>query len=107
MAEKAQLEHKAKATLDKMKAAKDADGSSLLDNTLIVMGSGLRTGHKRRNLPILFAGGQADGVRQGQHRVYTESKTPLGNLWLSMLHYAGCNVDAFADSSGPLTEVFG
>lgn len=93
--------------LDKLKSVSEADGTTLLDNTLIVMGSGLRTGHKRRNLPILFAGGMKNGVRQGQHYVHRESETPLGNLWLSMLKHAGCPVDAFADSNGPLTEMFG
>ena len=93
--------------LDKLKAAKDADGSSLLDNTLVVMGSGLRTGHHRRNLPILFAGGQPHGVRQGRHLVYTEDETPLGNLWLSMLRYAGCETESFADSSGVLSDIYG
>lgn len=70
--------------------------SLLLDNSLIAMGSGLRTGHKRRNLPILFAGG---GIRQGQHVVYKEYESPLGNLWLSMLKHVGCPVDTFADSN--------
>ena len=46
--------------LDKMNAIEESDGTTLLDNSLIVMGSSLRTGHKRRNLPILFALCNAD-----------------------------------------------
>lgn len=92
--------------LDKMKATRDPDGSTLLDNSLIVMGSGLRTGHKRRNLPILFAGGGGGGVKQGQHHVYKEDETPLGNLWLSMLRHVGCSVNHFADGTETLTEIF-
>lgn len=92
--------------LDKMKSVKEADGSTLLDNTIVVMGSGLRTGHQRQNVPILIAGG-GDGVHQGQHFVYEEDKTPLGNLWLSMLKHAGCPVESFADSNGVLSEIFG
>jgi len=92
--------------LDKLKAVREPDGSTLLDNSLVVMGSGLRTGHKRHNLPILFAGGGGGGIRQGQHLVYKENETPLGNLWLSMLKQVGSPVDSFVDSNGVLSEVF-
>ena len=91
--------------LDKLKAVREKDGGTLLDNTLVVMGSGIRAGHGRKNLPILLAGGGAD-VRHGQHYVYKESETPLANLWLSMLNYAGCSVESFADSDGVLSEIF-
>lgn len=92
--------------LGKMQAIEEADGSTLLDNTLVVMGSGLHTGHKRRNLPILFAGG-GKAVKHGQNYVYKENETPLGNLWLSMLKHVGCPANSFADSDEPLTEMFG
>ena len=80
------------------------DGSTLFDNTLVVMGSGLRTGHERRNVPILIGGGS--GVRHGSNYVYKENEGRLGNLWLSMLKYAGCPVESFADSNGVLYEIF-
>jgi hypothetical protein len=92
--------------LDKMKAVKDSDGSTLLDNSLIVMGTGLHTGHKRENLPILLAGGGGGGVRQGQHYVYEQSESRLANLWFSMLKHVGCPLDSFADSNGVLSEIF-
>lgn len=90
----------------KLQSIEEGDGSTLFDNTLVAMGSGLRTGHKRRNLPILLGGG-GKALRHGQHYAYQENETPLGNLWLSMLKHAGCPVDSFADSDGPLTEMFG
>lgn len=40
-----------------MQAAGERDGTTLLDNSLIVMASSLRTGHTRRNLRVLFASG--------------------------------------------------
>ena len=95
------------ALLDRLKTTQDADGSALLDNTLVVFGSGIRTGHNRRNVPILLAGGRQHGVRQGQHYAFKQSEGRLANLWLSMLNYAGCHVETFADSTGPLTEIFG
>ena len=92
--------------LDKMQAVREPDGTTLLDNSLIVMGSSLRTGHRRRNLPILFAGGGGGGIRQGQHVVYKENESPLGNLWLSMLNHVGCPVESFAGSNDVLPELF-
>lgn len=92
--------------LQKMSAVRDADGSTLLDNSLVVMGSSLRTGHRRQNVPILFAGHGGGGIRQGQHLVYKENESPLGSLWLSMLKNVGCPVDSFADSDGVLSELF-
>lgn len=86
----------------KLKSIKESDGTSLLDNTIIVMGSDIRTVHQKQNLPILMAGGSAMGVRQGRHLVCKKSKTPLSNLWLSMLNHVGCNVNSFADSTEPL-----
>ena len=85
---------------------REPDGTTLLDNALIVMGSSLRTGHKRRNLPILFAGGGGGGIRQGQHVVYEQNQTPLGNLWLSMLKHVGCPIVSFADSEDVLPALF-
>lgn len=92
--------------LDKMQAVGEPDGSTLLENSLIVMGSSLRTGHRRRNLPILFAGGGGGGIRQGQHVAYKEDESALDNLWLSMLKHVGCPEDSFAGSDGVLTEIF-
>ena len=93
--------------LDKLKAVKEADGTSLLDHTMVVMGSDLRTGHRRLNVPILLSGGSAGGIQQGYHRVYGENEGKLSDLWLSMLRFAGCELDTFADSNGGLMDLFG
>jgi hypothetical protein len=92
--------------IDKLRAAKDPHGGTLLDNCLVVMGTGLRTGHGRRNLPTLFAGHGGGAIRQGQHHMFEEDVTPLSNLWLGMMRQAGVPVEAFADSTGVLTDVF-
>ncbi len=90
--------------LKKMQAIEEADGSSLLDNTVVAMGSGLHTGHERRNLPILLGGG---GLRHGAHYQYKANEGRLADLWLGILKHSGCPVDSFADSESPLTEMFG
>jgi hypothetical protein len=93
--------------MDKLKATPNGDGCSLLDNTLIIMGSDIRTAHMRNNVPILFAGGGGGGVQQGQYYVYKETETRLSNLWFGMLKHVGCPVESFSDGSEPLTEIFG
>ncbi len=92
--------------IDKLRAAKDPLGGTLLDNSLVVMGTGLRTGHGRRNLPTLLAGNGGGTIKHGQHRVYKEDITPLSNLWLGMMRQAGVPVESFADSTGVLDGVF-
>jgi hypothetical protein len=40
-------------------------------------------------------------MKLGRHVCY-ENGTPLMNLYLSMLHTAGIDIDAVGDSTGPL-----
>jgi hypothetical protein len=88
--------------LDRLDSVREGDGT-LLDNTMIVYGSGIGDGnrHNHDDLPILVAGGGAAGFELGRHVRY-EHGTPLMNLYLSMLHTAGIEIDAVGDSTGPL-----
>ncbi|MFD2256717.1 DUF1552 domain-containing protein [Luteolibacter algae] len=90
---------------DKLKALKDADGSSLFDNTVITFGSNLRTGHSLKNCPTLVAGGGA-GIVHGRHLVMEDKKTPLCNLWLSLLNGVGVEAESHGDSTGIIKELF-
>lgn len=89
--------------LDKLKATKEANGSSLFDHTCLVYGSNLRTGHSLDNCPTLVAGGGA-GIRLGENIVVTKD-TPLCNLWLTILNQTGVKADKFGDSTGILEDV--
>jgi len=86
--------------LDRMDSIREADGSSLLDNSLVTYGSGLGDGstHQYNDLPIVMAGGGAR-VKSGQHINMPEG-TPLANLWLTQAQLMGMEVDSFADSQG-------
>ena len=78
-------------------------GQRSLDNTIIVYGSNMGDSntHDNSNLPILLAGG---GFRHGNHLASNHSfDTPLCNLFLSILHRLGIDVDAFGSSTGTLT----
>ncbi|MBK7927951.1 MAG: DUF1552 domain-containing protein [Bryobacterales bacterium] len=88
--------------LEKLKATPDGDGS-LLDHALILYGSGMSNAdkHDHVNLPVLVAGGGANG---GRHIRY-EKPTPMANLHLTLLDRAGVKLDKFADSTGKIPEL--
>jgi hypothetical protein len=91
--------------LGRMKEIKEGDdGSTLLDNSMVLFGSCMRDGnaHDPKNLPLLMAGRGGSTIATGRHLVY-ERGTPLCNLYVSMLDRLGAKVDRFADSTGPLT----
>ncbi|EMI18955.1 secreted protein containing DUF1552 [Rhodopirellula maiorica SM1] len=91
--------------IDKLKATRESDGSSLLDHCTITFGSNLSSVHSLNNCPTLIAGGGA-GIKQGRHLVMSDRKTPLCNLWLSMLRGSGINAASFGDSTGVIDELF-
>ena len=77
-------------------------GQPLLDRTMVLYGTcmGSANSHSNVNLPVLLAGG---GFRHGQHLAFdTTNNYPLANLYLSMLHRLGVEVDGFATSKGTM-----
>jgi hypothetical protein len=91
--------------IDKMRNIQEADGSTLLDNTLFTYGSGLGDGstHQYNDLPIIMAGG-GSRVKSGQHINMPEG-TPLANLWLTQAKMMGLAWNEFADSSGQIEDI--
>lgn len=85
--------------LDKLKASKHADDTSLFDHTSVVFGSNVRNAHNLDNCPTLITGGGA-GIKRGQHLVMSDAKTPLCNVWLTLLHGVGVRAKSFGDSTG-------
>lgn len=85
--------------LEKMDAIDQADGTSLLDNTLFTYGSGLGDGstHQYNDLPIIVAGG-GKRTQSGLHINMAEG-TPLANLWLTQARMLGLKMPRFADST--------
>jgi len=81
----------------------DEGGTSLLDNSMVLFGGSIRDGnrHTEENLPLLLAGRGKGAIRTGR-RLRAPAKTPLCNLYVSMLHRMGIKVDTFGDSTGPL-----
>lgn len=72
----------------------------VLDNTIVLFGSGASTTHNPRNLPTLVAGGANLGLKHGAY--WRQGETRMSNLYLSMLHAMGIEQETFADSTGTL-----
>ena len=93
--------------VQRMKAIEEADGSSLLDNTILTYGSGLGDGatHQYSDLPIIVAGRGGGKLRTGQH-LHVAEGTPLANLWLTQANAMGLGLPRFADSTAMTEELF-
>jgi hypothetical protein len=95
--------------LESLKTIQEADGTSLLDNTLIVYTSECADGdHSPDNMPIALFGGGSLGVQNGQFLKY-DSRS-FNDLWLSIAEAFGApltSLGAAGQSSGPLRGIFG
>ena len=92
--------------LERLSTMKDIGGSSLLDNTTVVFGSGMgnASAHANTNLPLVLAGG---GFKHGRHLFFPKQgrqQTPLCNLFVTLLQQMGVERDKFGSSTGNLNE---
>jgi hypothetical protein len=89
--------------VEKMMGIEEADGSNLLDNSMVLYGSGISDGdrHDHVNLPVIVVGKGGGTMRAGQH-LKCRQETPMSNLLLAMLQQAGVPIDRFGDSTEPL-----
>jgi hypothetical protein len=92
-----------------MRDTREGEGS-LLDNTMIVFGSGMNSGaggeHSPKNLPLLLAGGKSLGFKHNRHIKFSEDKhPPLANMLLHLIQRAAVPCEQFGDSSGAMSEL--
>jgi len=93
--------------LKQLKAVEEPNGRTLLDNSMVLFGSGMgnASSHSNKNLPLILAGG---GFRHGEHKSYFKDEaekkaTPAGNLFVSMLQRFGVETDQFGLATSTLT----
>lgn len=84
--------------IDKLKATKETDGTSLFDHIALAYGSNIRTIHYLDNCPTIITGGGAN-LKLGHHLVLPKD-TPLCNVWLTMLQGLGIQTERHGDSTG-------
>jgi hypothetical protein len=109
--------------LNKMDNIREANGTSLLDNTIFTYGSGLGDGatHQYSALPIIVAGSGGGRLVTGKHINLSansgpvpkeggphpkgEGGMPLANLWLTQAQAMGLRTERFADSTGTIPQL--
>lgn len=87
--------------LTRLKETPEGDGN-LLDRTLVLYGSSNSRTHQNHNYPLLLAGGRGLGLRHNQY-LHFDDKTPMSNLFVTMLQALGLETESFVDSTGPLS----
>ncbi len=95
------LSHQLAYFFERMSGYQDRSGS-VLDNTIVLYGSGASTTHTPTNLPTLVAGGANMGLKHGTYWRNGESR--MSNMYLSILHSLGIEQESFADSTGTLSD---
>jgi hypothetical protein len=92
--------------LSRLQSIKEGD-ATLLDHTVLGLGSGMGIGHSRDQLPTLVSGGSALGIKHQGH-VRLPDNTPVANLWHTMLQSFGVDVQgSVQDSTGVIQELVG
>jgi hypothetical protein len=86
---------------DRLQTFKDRSGS-VLDNSIVLYGSGASTTHNPTNLPTMIAGGTNMGLRQGAY--WRRDQTRLSDVYLSILHSMEIYESSFADSTGVVQD---
>ena len=93
--------------LEKMQSAQEADGSTMLDNSIIVAGGGLSdaNNHVHNDIPVAVFGSAQGKVRGGRHIRYNNE--PVSNLHLSVLDMFGAPTEEYisnetSDATGVL-----
>ncbi|MEE2734984.1 MAG: DUF1552 domain-containing protein [Verrucomicrobiota bacterium] len=93
--------------LKRMKAIREADGSTMLDNSLVAYGAALGDGatHQFYDLPFILAGKGQGQVKQGRF-LKCKSGTLNSNMWLTLAQLMGAELNSFGDSSGVISDLW-
>ena len=91
--------------VDKLATVRDGE-SRLLDNMMVVYGSGIGDGnrHTHHDLPVVLAGRGAGTLAPGRHVRY-QAETPMNNLYLSLLDRIGVRTESLGDGTGTLEHL--
>jgi len=93
--------------LQRMKDIKEADGTSMLENSLVTYGAGIGDGatHQFFDLPLIVAGTAQKQIKQGRF-IQCKSGTLNSNMWLTLGKLMNVEMDQYADSSGVISDLW-
>lgn len=89
--------------ISKLKNTEDQFGQSLFDSTTLSYGSNISSVHHLTNCPAVITG-NSKNLKLGQHLVMPE-KTPLCNLWLTLLRANRIEEKSFGDSNALIEDL--
>ena len=93
--------------LEGLKARRDIDGKTLLENTMVFFSSEISDGnrHNHNDMPVILAGGAGGQLATGRHVRY-QNNPPIANLFVAMLQLMGAQDTRFGlDSTGVLGDL--
>jgi hypothetical protein len=96
------LSHRVAEFLARMDSYKDRNGT-VLDNTIVLYGSGASTTHNNHNIPTLVAGGANMGLKHGQYWKGA-TDTRMANVHTSILRAIGVEQELFSDATGTVNS---
>jgi hypothetical protein len=93
--------------LHRLNDTPEGDGT-MLDNSMILLGTSNSRTHNNRNYPLVLAGGANLGMKHGQFLTYNKGKQdqPMSNLLFTLLNRMGASDTEFSDSSSDLSELY-
>ena len=77
----------------------------MLDNTVVLYGSSNSQTHVNTNYPLMLAGGEKLGLKQGAYHDFGENAQPLSNLYLTLLNALDVPTKQFSDSTGTTSAI--
>jgi hypothetical protein len=91
--------------LEKMQSTKEVDGSTLLDNSMIVAGSPMSDGntHVHYDLPTVVFGGAQGRLKAGRHIRYDNE--PFSNLHLFTIDAFGASKEMYVEGESDATGI--
>lgn len=94
--------------LEQLKNKKTPEGKTLLDDTIVLMGTGMgdASRHSNANLPTLVAGG---GFKHGTHIAIDKKANDaplLGDLYITLMQRLGIEADSFSNANRNLNQLF-
>ena len=78
---------------------------TMLDNTVVMYGSSNSQTHVNTNYPMMLAGGEKLGLKQGTFHDFDKEAPPLSNLYLTLTNALDVPAKQFSDSSGTIREI--